>query len=393
LFACKSNACSLSFLLRSLSTSFSFSFSFFFPDSQLINPEKEIYSNIGINSTGIIQTDSNYDIITFPVKEGENIIAFNPDTTVYNEQYRLIFLNKDQLLQENVVGIIPLTNVYQNSDGDYYIKYVVPAGAKFGAVNKRFVSQNIDWSIALRLEYSSNIFQFGYTESLYNSTGNGYQDFYARNLLNNLSEPTNVITQYKNKKGMFFGDSITNGSVYGSYVNAVTSFLGLSVGENWGYSGSNANRVYEIMTGVGGWFDDTPDFSDADFVNIMIGHNDTASGSYLDVSSISDPNDYPDTLCGNLAKCIEYVWSIKPNIKIYIDTIHQSTQGSGNKSGQINEILIPLANYYTVPVIDVYVESGINKKNNSETTYDGLHLFPLGNERLAKCIGIGLASK
>ena len=264
------------------------------------------------------------------------------------------------------------------------------SGTSITSVPSTITTPSGTYNIYMTIKQTSQLVS-NYANLIFKKAENSRYDYIASN---NLKEVLNDNkSQWSGKKVLFFGDSITNGALYGDWTNDVFNSLGVNIGENWGSSGATSKRIYEILTGVGGWFGSTPNLSNTNAISIMIGHNESTIGSVSEILSVPDPANYPDNMIGNLAKCLEYIWSQNNEISIYLCTVHQTDRVGYTLSPDLSASITELANYYAIPIIDVFKEVGINKKNISTMLYDGTHLFSIGNKRMAKCISSGLTGK
>lgn len=198
----------------------------------------------------------------------------------------------------------------------------------------------------------------------------------------NSLELTGGTNKYEGKKVLWLGDSISvvRDPTYPSYVcNALNMTL-----TNRASSGGDAARMRAILQGGpnGTLQYDAIDMSDFNYVFIMIGHNCdgvngvTASTSSIDNIPTDDTaySDYPVGYYTDVASCIEYIWANNQNCQIYLITPIQSTTSRfARTTAAAQKALKEIGNFYSVPVIDVYGECGICKKNITTYTYDNVH--------------------
>ena len=179
--------------------------------------------------------------------------------------------------------------------------------------------------------------------------------------------------KYYDKKIFTFGDSITSGSGGYTYSEQMSKVLGAYV-INYGSSGARADRMFNIISGNGY---PTKDYSDVSAVTLMIGHNERQGTETLDSSGIKDIQnytDYPNTFYGYICKSIEYIWEQNPNIRIYICSLHHTTLEDGQRSELCYPALKEIAQWYSLPFIDLTYELGIGRHNLSTYSEDGVHL-------------------
>lgn len=189
-----------------------------------------------------------------------------------------------------------------------------------------------------------------------------------------------IPNKWKGKRIYTFGDSITAGG----YPNTIADILGAFV-TNKGSSGGTYTRDFDIITQT--------DLSFTDAVTLMTGHNGGPGNLTLETSGLLDVTDtsnyevYPQNYYGGVGRIIEYVRHTYPNIKIYLLTLHYTTRGT--TSIDCRRALHEIGEYYSVPVVDVYENCGINKTNLNMYSSDGTHLDLAenkGNVLIGECI-------
>ena len=177
----------------------------------------------------------------------------------------------------------------------------------------------------------------------------------------------NIDNKYLGKTALWLGDSI---SVVGNptYPKYVCDKLGMTL-INKSSSGGDSARMRGILTGDGTAGYTTPtDLTNVDYVFIMIGHNCdnivNESISTVPVESGVDYSKYNVDFYCNVASCIEYIRDIKNTIQIYLITPIQSNVTRYIITTPVaQKALKELGNLYSIPVIDVYGECGICRKN------------------------------
>lgn len=178
--------------------------------------------------------------------------------------------------------------------------------------------------------------------------------------------------KYLGKSALWLGDSI---SVTGNptYPKYVCDKLGMTL-TNKASSGGNSTRMRHILQGGSSYT--AIDCTNIDYMFIMIGHNDRQNTTQ--VSDIPTDTtsyvDYPETYCCNIASCIEYARNQNPNIKIFLITPLQTTN-TACWSGVLpaSTLMKEIGSMYSVPVIDVFGECGICRRNVDSLTDDGVH--------------------
>lgn len=190
-------------------------------------------------------------------------------------------------------------------------------------------------------------------------------------------------TSYNGKRALWLGDSI---SVSGSpnYPKYVCDALGMTL-TNKASSGGDAVRMRNILQGLNGY--PAIDATQFDYMFMMIGHNcDGVNGVTTSSASISniplDDTSYTTFQNGfytDVASCIEYIWNYNPDCKIYLITPIQSSNGRYVlTTPAAQKALKEIGNLYSIPVIDVFGECGISRKNIDRFSSDKIHPNALG---------------
>ena len=202
---------------------------------------------------------------------------------------------------------------------------------------------------------------------------------------------------YNGKTALWLGDSI---SVVGdpSYPRKVCNDLGMTL-MNYASSGGNSDRMRQILQGTGDYEGQAVDLSGVDYVFIMIGHNcDYAAEGLSNTGTVTSSMnniptddtayaDFPTTFHGNLASCVEYIWAQNAAIQIYFVTPIQGATTRYIKTTPLaRDAIQEIGVFYSIPVIDVYANSGIARKNIGTYTYDDIHPNADGIVRIADCI-------
>jgi lysophospholipase L1-like esterase len=209
--------------------------------------------------------------------------------------------------------------------------------------------------------------------------------------------------KHKNKKLIALGDSITwqDGKSYASgpqagvtatgYLTLAKNFLGLTSFANNAVSGAdmvNSSTSSIMVKGM------AIDYTLYDIVTILGGTNDYGHsrnlGTLLDVGSTFDEL----TFYGAYQKLIEYIMTSNPQIQVYLIT--PPHRNYNYTEAVLNGKSLKLLDYvnavkdigalYSMPVIDLYRDSGINRPNLTTYTRDGLHPIDIGYVKMAKTI-------
>ena len=209
------------------------------------------------------------------------------------------------------------------------------------------------------------------------------------------------------KNVVWIGDSLTNWGG-GSYESPGVGFLGI-VHQNTGaitYNQGMAGASWEY--GMGTWDEShttyTPsadeqysaigrvatlvankDTFTPDYVIFMMGTNRRADGT------VNDEYTNLHTMCGAMKHCILQIYNTFPNCAMGIVLPPQRNEGMEGQE-QANALIKEIAEYYSVPTIDLFHEGGLlNKYRNPLTDTvnsggfsDGLHLSDLGKNILGR---------
>lgn len=207
-----------------------------------------------------------------------------------------------------------------------------------------------------------------------------------------------------NKKAAFLGDSITRG--FGAsdnehiYHQLIKKEYKLNEAYNLGVFGSRIARQYARSENEE--FDETflerakriPD--DVDMVIVFGGTNDYGHGD-APLGQFSDRTEYTFYgACHLLMKYLSERFVGKP--VIFMTPLHRTGEDGKRVNGIKTEhtlrdyvgIIKETAEYYSMPVLDLFGESGMQPNIESHNNYfftDGLHLNDNGHERVANLLG------
>ena len=200
--------------------------------------------------------------------------------------------------------------------------------------------------------------------------------------------------ELKGKKAVFLGDSITEGvgvsSIEKGYVNLVKEKLELSEAYNRGISGTRFAIQY--LTGEPCSFDqdfisrvdDLPE--DVDLVVVFGGTNDYGHGN-APFGEMTDRTGH--TFYGACHVLFEKLMNKYYDKQIVIMTpLHRQFEyDRGRFLGDYVNAIRKVAEFYSIPVLDLYATSGIQpqiEKSREAYCPDGLHPNDTGNEKIAE---------
>ena len=203
------------------------------------------------------------------------------------------------------------------------------------------------------------------------------------------------------KKINFLGDSITAGTGTSApahiYLNVLAREVGLAEARNYGIGGTRIARQTRSLPNLE--YLDELDFckrfdkmdDDADVVVVFGGTNDFGHGD-APLGSFTDRT--PDTFYGACHYLFAGLMQKYPTAEIVIMTpLHRVQEddttreyGKGVNLATVREAILEVAQYYALPVVDLWATSGIQPKVEiSRATHcpDGLHPNDAGHKIIA----------
>ena len=175
------------------------------------------------------------------------------------------------------------------------------------------------------------------------------------------------------------GDSITAGagSISSGYAPTLARKLGYKL-INKGVSGSTIITNYNDIQ--------TVDLSNVDIVTIMTGTNGFGGGLGTIDDIKDDFNSNGATFYGYLGFIADYARYMNPLLKVYFITPPQSGYPTGTVMQSILTAFEEVGKKCSVPVIDIYSESGLlyhNEKVRKFYYSDNVHPTQLGHDIIA----------
>ncbi|ENX28712.1 MULTISPECIES: SGNH/GDSL hydrolase family protein [Acinetobacter] len=206
-----------------------------------------------------------------------------------------------------------------------------------------------------------------------------------------------AVTQWLGKKWLSLGDSIT---ARGWYQPHVVSELGLASYVNFGVGGTTlARKTASDTTAMSVRYESMD--ATADLITVWGGVNDFgyAYGSNTGTVLGTMGDTSIDTVYGALKTIIEGLITKYPLAKIAFIITPPVSNGMGMRSPnakgfrleQYCQAVREVCEYYSIPYLDLYKQSGINEKNINimtsnigGTAPDGLHPSAIAMQRIAK---------
>lgn len=197
------------------------------------------------------------------------------------------------------------------------------------------------------------------------------------------------LKKWNGKRWLTLGDSITKP---GKYQNELENVLGFSSIDNRGINGQT--MAYQTKNKSTYTVGKEIDYNKYDLVTIFIGTNDFRYEKNLgEIKDKGNSNLDEKTFIGSYQLLIEYILESNPNIQIVLITPLQRIRDgyntefvnkSGNKLIDYVESIKKIGQIYSIPVLDLYSESGITENNIELFTKDGLHPNDKGYSRISE---------
>ena len=202
----------------------------------------------------------------------------------------------------------------------------------------------------------------------------------------------NVNSKWQGKKVNFLGDSITAGLLTSIiYHEIIKEKLGLKIARNYGISGTRiAKYSQDEGNSMSARFSQMDD--DADLVMVFagtndFGHDNVPIGNFDDRSNSTFYGACHVLMQGLIEKYYKKTIAfMTPIHRDYPEDITYEVNKSGNTLKQYVNIIKEVAEYYAIPVLDLYAVSGMQPKVDIIKKYyipDGLHPNEAGHEKLA----------
>jgi lysophospholipase L1-like esterase len=199
---------------------------------------------------------------------------------------------------------------------------------------------------------------------------------------------TNTISFSVNKI-VFFGDSFSDGET--DFTGKTAAYLGVN---DYILHATSGHSISQMVTAMESTLSSNPTFfSGVDVVSVLIGLNDFSGNTALgNLSSASGHSSY----AGKMKQFIETVLAENPAIVIYWCTVpetdseslpYKRTSSQGWTLNDLKNLIVEIAGYYSVNVVDFYSNSGINEETiGTYLSNDKIHPSDAGHTRLAKVL-------
>ncbi|XZH34393.1 BppU family phage baseplate upper protein (plasmid) [Clostridium perfringens] len=203
---------------------------------------------------------------------------------------------------------------------------------------------------------------------------------------------SNFKSRWRGKKYASIGDSITwqhnnqeleHKTVKG-YQQKVVDIVGV-FNTNYGYSGIAVTGSDGITSKLS-----TMELEDKNICTIFLGTNDWHYSK--EIGAISDDPNNKETFYGAYKHTIEYVLNKNKDIMLVLMTPLKRSGELTNRNQKglfLNDYVVAvrkLADYYALPCINLYGNSGLNELTLSNYTYDGLHPNQKGHDWIGEYI-------
>ncbi|SWX00481.1 GDSL-like Lipase/Acylhydrolase [Klebsiella pneumoniae] len=192
---------------------------------------------------------------------------------------------------------------------------------------------------------------------------------------------------WQGKKRIDLGDSITN---TGNFIAPLNTYTGMIALANYGVPGQGVRTMADSLNET--------TIASADFISILGGTNDYGGNRRL--GTIADARaDYEDATVKSFYYDVFYVlnkiYTLKPNVRVMFSTplkrgafesqpVYPAANSAGFTLPQYVQAIKEVCSLFSVPVCDLFNESGINLLNIATYTGDNLHPNADGGKLMAR---------
>lgn len=338
-----------------------------------------LYNNMYTIRSNYIKEDGiNYDsesiIAKIPIEQNTKYYLYR-ESELYTRGHDSIgFYNSNSELL-NTVLLSSLTEI-QSLEGKTFVEFTTPQNASFVVFNVKLSIWYNDLSKIILSKYLSSYELYG-------------SDIALREKVAQIKDITPALeNRLNNKSWLTLGDSITALTFRSTinYHDYISERTGITV-TNEGISGIGYVNKYDVNKNICDLIDELTGEEDYDYITIFAGTNDR-NFTLGDMNSTDKT-----TIYGAIKYCVTELINKFPNKKIGLLTPLPRSSNYGtdenDKLYQITKAIIEIGNYYSIPVLNQYINSGLRPWNetNNETYFscpqapngDGLHPNELGH--------------
>lgn len=170
------------------------------------------------------------------------------------------------------------------------------------------------------------------------------------------------------------------GRICAGYPTLLEREFGLVAAKNGAAGGHGAAEQEEVIRAV--------DFRAAELVLISVGVNDFSLGRPIGALPAGGAPRHDDTFIGRYCAALDHIFASNPLVRavlmtpLYKDTTDRTKPGwrdsadrpvAGQMLADFAAAVREIGRFYGCPVADMYAESGLNRLNLKQLTFDGVH--------------------
>jgi len=164
------------------------------------------------------------------------------------------------------------------------------------------------------------------------------------------------------------------------YPSLLEKHLGVIIKGNFAVGGQGIFEQKEIIL--------QQEFKGIDLVILSVGVNDFSSGKPIGIIPPSTETEHDNTFIGAYCTALDHIFQCNPKIKavlmtpLHRNTLHRTgnvpksaidTKINGNVLEDFSNAIIEIGRFYSCPVADMYANSGLNRFNLKDFTFEGVH--------------------